>query len=334
MSDPVFALDVNFDSLAEMADFPPGFRDPCFTVVWDRIAGLAHRYGFALTVDVVARDLESEGNAERVREWAAAGVEIGNHSYGHPVHLGSMAPAAIREEIARAHERIAEVTGVAPTGFIAPNWSISRATVDALIELGYTHDRSLFSSLWLYPLVAKLVLNHLRKPARIPRYLDRRDWTFPLTQPRTPYLVGRGMRRVRPDEAGESLLVMPMPTTARWRPPVWHTLGFVLGRERLAAELRTLLGRRESFYYVMHPADWIDPAEVPAGLRHGFERLGVPLGEKLDRAEEVFELLAGSGHRSVTVGELAARQRAALGSAGSPARAVAARDRDGSGTHA
>lgn len=307
-----FAIDVNFDSLGEMADFPSGFTDPCFSRVYQRIASLVDRHGFALTVDVVGKDLEDAENAARVRDWVSSGLEIGNHSYSHPVHLGSMSRAAIYEEISRAHDLISTVTGVEPRGFTAPNWSMSRRSVDVLLELQYEYDKSLFSSWWLYPLTLKLVVNHLAKPRRIPRYLGRRDWLFPLTQPATPYLVGRGMKRADHWREGETILIMPMPTTSRWRPAVWHTVGFVFGRKYLMAELRRLVDRGVSFYYLMHPADLIDPREVPSGFSHGFERLDVPLDEKLELAEQVFEFLHASGYRSLTVAELAERHRAAL----------------------
>lgn len=307
-----FAIDLNFDSLGEMADFPPGFRDPCFTTVYERIANLVDRHGFALTVDVIGKDLENTENAARVRDWASSGLEIGNHSYSHRVDLGSMSRAAIREEILRAHDLINTVTGIEPRGFTAPNWSMSRRTVDALLDLNYRYDRSLFSSCWLYPLVLKLVLNHFSKPRRIASYLSRRDWLFPLTEPTTPYLVGRGMKRVDDWREGETILVMPMPTTARWRPAVWHTIGFVFGRDHLIAELSRLVNRGVSFHYVMHPADFIDPTEVPSGFSHGFERLDVPLHEKLERVEQVFEFLHASGYRSLTVADLAERHRVAL----------------------
>lgn len=307
-----FAIDLNFDSLGEMADFPASFRDPCFTAVYERIANLVDRYGFSLTVDIVAKDLENTENAARVRDWASSELEIGNHSYSHPVHLGSMSRDVVREEIWRAHDLITTVTGTEPRGFTAPNWSMSRRTVDALLDLGYRYDKSLFSSWWLYPLVFKIAANHFRKPRRIGSYLRRRDWLFPFTEPATPYLVGRGMKRADDWSEGETILIMPMPTTARWRPAIWHTVGFVFGRKYLMAELRRLVDRGVSFYYLMHPADFIDPREVPSGFSHGFERLDVPLPEKLDRVEEVFEFLRASGYRSMTVAELAERHRVAL----------------------
>ena len=105
---------------------------------------------------------------------------------------------------------------------------------------------------------------------------------------------------------------MPMPTTSRWRPAVWHTVGFVFGRKYLMAELRRPVDRGVSFYYLMHPTDLMDPREIPSGFSHGFERLDVPLDEKLERAEEVFEFLHASGDASLTVADLAERHRAAL----------------------
>jgi hypothetical protein len=86
----------------------------------------------------------------------------------------------------------------------------------------------------------------------------------------------------------------------------------VFGRDYLMSELRRLVERGASFHYVMHPADLIDPGEVPSGFSHGFERLDVPLDEKLERAEEVFEFLRASGYRSLTAAALAERHRIAL----------------------
>ena len=62
-------------------------------------------------------------NVERLpsvaREVAAAGHEIGNHSYGHP-YLFLKTPAAVRADLARAQTAIASATGVQPRWFRAP----------------------------------------------------------------------------------------------------------------------------------------------------------------------------------------------------------------------
>jgi peptidoglycan/xylan/chitin deacetylase (PgdA/CDA1 family) len=62
-------------------------------------------------------------NVERLpsvaREVAAAGHEIGNHSYSHP-YLFLQTPKALRAELARAQTAIANVTGLQPHWFRAP----------------------------------------------------------------------------------------------------------------------------------------------------------------------------------------------------------------------
>jgi hypothetical protein len=56
-----------------------------------------------------------------------------------------------------------------------------------------------------------------------------------------------------------------------------------------------MLDHREGFYYLMHPADFIGPGDLDAPYHHTLDRMGIPLKEKLQRAEEIFELMAGSG---------------------------------------
>lgn len=61
-----------------------------------------------------------EAEPSLAREIVAAGHRIENHSQRHLHRFSLLGPAAMREEVARAQESIATVTGVAPRFFRAP----------------------------------------------------------------------------------------------------------------------------------------------------------------------------------------------------------------------
>lgn len=73
---------------------------------------------------------------EYVRKIAAAGHEIGNHTYSHP-HLNNLSPAAIRQELERNHNNIKAITGTAPFLFRPPFGEYSNKVIEIAKELGY-----------------------------------------------------------------------------------------------------------------------------------------------------------------------------------------------------
>lgn len=303
------ALNVNFDSLSEAFGFPAGFRDPSFFEGFDRLAELAGELGAPLTLYVVARDLEHPEVFARVREWAQAGHEVGSHSYSHPGNLGAMPPQEMRDEVGRAHDLIAECIGAPPKGFIAPSWSTSPALLRLLRELGYRYDSSLFPSLALYPVMAKVALNHWRAPERFRRIVRRGDWTLPLSRPLRPFLSGPAYRPAEAED-GEPIVVLPMPSRTRLSFPLWHTVGFLFGWRWFHEALERYAREVPYFYYLMHPADFTGAEDVDSRHRHALERFEVPLPEKLARLRESLQILKASGRPFRRMHELADAVRA------------------------
>lgn len=89
----------------------------------------------------IGRDLEDPFAYEGLRELAAAGHEIGNHTWNHHTDLGALAKDELRAEIIRTHERLLEAVGVTPRGFISPAWCYSGRLMALLNELGYSTIR-------------------------------------------------------------------------------------------------------------------------------------------------------------------------------------------------
>ncbi len=296
MNDPI-SISLNFDSLNEAYGFPPGYRDPSFFAAFDRMAELAARHDFPLSIFIIGRDLEHPEHAAQVRAWAQMGHEIGNHTWSHYFNIGSLPRQTIRDEIVRAHETIAEAAGAEPVGFICPAWATSRAVIETLVEQRYEYDTSTFPSALLYPMTAKIALNHRRHPRKALRMLHRKDWHAPLFAPLKPFLDKRG------------IMVLPLPTQARLSPAIWHTIGFALGWERCFAGMRALLASHPGFYYLIHPGDFLAPEELHPQYRHMLARMDVPIEQKMARLEEAFAIMDESGRPKMTLRQAAAFHR-------------------------
>jgi len=138
------------------------------------------------------------------------------------------------------------------------------------------------------------------------RLLSRSDWLFPLTRPVGPHFVDRSGKTADGPGPG-SILVLPLPAPGRIRPACWHTLGFALGWDRLKKLASGMIESNAPFYYLMHPADFIGHGDLDSKYGHSLERMNVPLSEKLKHAEEMFDLVAGSGRPVVRMREVARR---------------------------
>lgn len=115
-----------------------------------------------------------------VREIAAAGHEIGCHTYAHPVAY-ELDREGFRDDTRRGRDAIAEATGRAPRAFRAASFTIlprNYWALEVLREEGFRIDSSLF-------------------PISHPRYGNPRG-------PREPFRLGAGN--------DDDLLVLPMTT--------------------------------------------------------------------------------------------------------------------------
>jgi len=303
------AIDINFDSLGWAFSLSrPDFRDPTYFGVADRFLALAERFGFKYTIFVIGQDLENPEVAARVRDWHQQGHEIGNHSWHHHANLGALHPDAIEREVMRAHERITEVCGAEPRGFIAPAWSTSGELLRVLDRHDYLYDTSQFSSYVMWLIATKLWWNFRGDP-RQGRMMDRRDWLQNLTGRIRPFVVrpGAGPAGGAGSGSRRGIVVLPLPVVPLLRLPCWHTLSFFLPPAGFRALLRRAL-RAEYFYYLVHPADLMDRDDLrllAAAGNGSLERIETSLDAKREALETwLVEIKAGS-QRMVTLREIA-----------------------------
>ena len=131
-------------------------------LVVPRALEVLDRFGWKITFFIVGQDAALEKNREALQAIAAAGHEIGNHSFNHEPWLHLYTKQQTADEIAHAEEAIEAATGVRPRGFRGPGYSLSRATLEVLAERDYLYDASTLPTYfgplarWYYFQTAKL----------------------------------------------------------------------------------------------------------------------------------------------------------------------------------
>lgn len=127
-----------------------GYPSYLETVV-PHVLGLAEEFSLSLSVFIVGQDAAFDENREVLGAVAAAGHEIGNHSFRHEPWIHTYAGPEIADELKRAHEAIAEATGHEPRGFRGPGFSVSPTILRTLAGMGYHYDASTLPT-WVGPL--------------------------------------------------------------------------------------------------------------------------------------------------------------------------------------
>ena len=111
-------------------------------LVVPRVLHFLQERKLTITFFVVGQDAALERNAEALKAIAAAGHEIGNHSFHHEPWLHLYSEEEIETELRTAEEHIESVTGQKPVGFRGPGFSVSPTVLKVLARRGYQYDAS------------------------------------------------------------------------------------------------------------------------------------------------------------------------------------------------
>ena len=115
-------------------------------IVVPRVLQFLTERHLTITFFIVGQDAALEKNRAALSAIAAAGHEIGNHSFHHEPWLHLYSEQQIEDELARAEEVIEAATGQRPRGFRGPGYSLSPAVLRTLKRRGYEYDASTFPS--------------------------------------------------------------------------------------------------------------------------------------------------------------------------------------------
>ena len=308
MNNKLFAINLNFDSLGEAYGWPKDFvEDAAFTRGVDRILNLSQKFDIPITFFLVGKDLENKKNYEIIRRISNNNnVEIANHSYNHLFNFGSRNDQIIYDEIYKSHELIFKCTGKEAKGFISPTWSVSKNVIKNLIKLNYNYDTSFFQSIYLYPAVLKIVLSHLAKKKFRKAYqiLDRRDYLIPFKYDEEPFFLNSNMEKVSNTEK-ESILEMPMPLINNFNPPIWHTAGYVFGWNYLKKKLKKILNKNKPFFYLIHPADFLDQNDLDNKYSLALERMDKSYKHKIENLENMLDYIISHDYKGAKLIDIA-----------------------------
>ncbi len=86
-----------------------------------------------------------ESHPEACEAVVAGGHEVAHHSWAH-VPPAQQSRAEEAEDMARANEAIAKLTGKKARGYRSPSWDLSESTIELLIAEGMEYDSSLMNS--------------------------------------------------------------------------------------------------------------------------------------------------------------------------------------------
>ncbi|MGE3147993.1 MAG: polysaccharide deacetylase family protein [Pseudorhodoplanes sp.] len=84
-----------------------------------------------------------------VQEIASEGHEIASHCYTH-MPLSALEPQTEWDDLRRTKDLLEQQLGKAIEGFAAPVCDVSERTIEFLIRLGFSYDRSFLDSDWPY----------------------------------------------------------------------------------------------------------------------------------------------------------------------------------------
>ncbi|MCB0570516.1 MAG: polysaccharide deacetylase family protein [Phaeodactylibacter sp.] len=218
--------------------------------------------GLRITFFIVGKDASIDENKPYLQEITRRGHEVGNHSYYHESWLHTYTREELYEEVSRAEEQIAAVTGQRPRGFRGPGFSWSSVLLEVLKEKGYQYDASTLPT-YIGP-IARMYYFRTAKLSKEERETRKE-------------LFGNfrdGLRPVKPYfwklERGASLLEIPVTTIPVIKTPFHFSyLLYLSGISialmdaylNLAIWMCRLTGTQPS--YLLHPLDLIGGDQVP-----------------------------------------------------------------------
>ena len=237
-----------------------------------------------ITFFIVGQDAALEKNRDAIASIAAAGHEIGNHSFNHEPWLHLYSKAELIEEFKKTEAALLNATGKRPVGFRGPGYSLSPTVLEVLAERGYEYDCSTLPT-YIAPLARAYYF--FKSPEMSAEEREKRKKLFGK--------FSDGFRSLKPYswQVGDSSLIeIPVTTLPVFKTPIHasyllylSTFSRVAARNywRMALTMCRMTGVQPSI--LLHPLDFMNGEDVPE-LKF-FPAMNIPIDQKLDLISEI-----------------------------------------------
>ncbi len=239
-----------------------------------------------ITFFVVGQDAALKKNREAIASIAAAGHEIGNHSYNHEPWLHLYSKAELVEEFERTESAIEGVTGKVTKGFRGPGYSLSPTVLEVLAERGYEYDCSTLPT-YIAPLARAYYF--FKSPEMSDEEREKRKKLFGK--------FSDGFRSLKPyswQVGDRTLMEIPVTTLPILKAPIHASyLLYLSSFSHAAARAYWRMALRLCHFtnvepsILLHPLDFLNGDDVPE-LRF-FPAMDMPIEQKLERVGEIVD---------------------------------------------
>jgi len=269
-----------------------------YDIALDRLEAFARDHRLPLTLFAIGQNLSRASAAERLKRMASLGHEIGNHSYGHRYDLTRLPREVMRCEVERGVEAIEQATGVRPTGFRAPGYTVSDQLFAVLDEAGVRYDSSVFPcpAYWSAKAAAIGLIGLRGRSSH-----SVIDTPNVLRAPTRPYRIGRPYWK-----RGRGLVELPIQVTRGARLPFIGT-SLTLAGPTGARLLAKMCVGEPLVNLELHGIDVLDEADGLAALTKHQPDVRVPHARKLEALAAAVEVFARAGYSFVRLDEAAAQ---------------------------
>jgi peptidoglycan/xylan/chitin deacetylase (PgdA/CDA1 family) len=295
-------------------------RPSYLSALTPRMLDVFGEYQVPATVFVVGHDAAKDDGAAAVAELAAAGHEIGNHSYEHEPWLHLYSREQLDDELGRTEDVIVKAGAPRPIGFRGPGYSLSPELLQLLAERGYRYDATTLPT-WIGPLARAYYFRSAKLPAE---ERAKRKGLFGSAK--------EGLRPVHPyrwdigGQGGGRLVEIPVTTMPLFRLPIHvsyllqlHQVSPAVARGYFSTALRLCRLRRVQPSLLLHPLDLLDGTDAPR--LQFFPGMALPAKDKLavvgwalDRLARDFTLVGMATHaEALARGRLRERPSARAG---------------------
>jgi peptidoglycan/xylan/chitin deacetylase (PgdA/CDA1 family) len=258
-------------------------------VVVPRVLRFLEERELEITFFIVGQDAALDQNHGPIASIAAAGHEIGNHSFRHEPWLHLYTKDELVEEFDKTEAALFDVTGKRPLGFRGPGYSLSPTVLEVLAERGYEYDCSTLPT-YIAPLARAYYF--FKSPEMSDDEREKRKKLFGK--------LSDGFQSLKPRRlsiGGRSLVEIPVTTFPVIKTPIHFSYLLYLSTISPAtarAYWRAALTACRAFgigpSLLLHPLDFLSGDDAPE-LRF-FPAMNIPVERKIEFIGEVLSTYA------------------------------------------